>query len=121
MIKKVFIITKKVTVRLFFILVPKPGKFSQDEIERLINDLRDGNVELDESNVDIICYYQMFKSKYESYQTRIKKPMIEKKGDWICISCRNMNFHYRKACNICFTSKLNNAKMFLKEKEGLDL
>lgn len=40
----------------------------------------------------------------------VKKPFIEKKGDWICFQCKNLNFTYRNNCNICGISKLENTK-----------
>ena len=30
-----------------------------------------------------------------------KKPLIERKGDWQCPKCRNLNFAFRQSCNRC--------------------
>ena len=30
-----------------------------------------------------------------------KKPLIERKGDWLCPKCRNLNFAFRLICNRC--------------------
>ncbi len=35
----------------------------------------------------------------------IKRPSIEKAGDWICPFCLNFNFAFRTACNRCQTAK----------------
>ena len=34
-----------------------------------------------------------------------KKPLIERKGDWSCPKCRNLNFAFRTNCNRCQLSK----------------
>lgn len=34
-----------------------------------------------------------------------KKPLIERKGDWSCPKCRNLNFAFRANCNRCQLSK----------------
>ena len=34
-----------------------------------------------------------------------KKLLIEKKGDWICTFCGNLNFSFRTRCNRCKASK----------------
>ena len=34
-----------------------------------------------------------------------KKPLIERKGDWLCPKCRNLNFAFRLICNRCHLSK----------------
>lgn len=30
-----------------------------------------------------------------------KKPLVERKGDWQCPKCRNLNFAFRQSCNRC--------------------
>lgn len=39
-----------------------------------------------------------------------KKPLIERKGDWQCPKCHNLNFAFRQSCNRCKLPKppLNN-------------
>lgn len=39
-----------------------------------------------------------------------KKPLIERKGDWSCPKCRNLNFAFRASCNRCQLTK-NEADM----------
>ncbi len=34
-----------------------------------------------------------------------KKPLIERKGDWQCPKCHNLNFAFRQQCNRCSLSK----------------
>ncbi len=34
-----------------------------------------------------------------------KKPLIERKGDWQCPNCHNLNFAFRQQCNRCHLSK----------------
>ena len=34
-----------------------------------------------------------------------KKPLIERKGDWQCPKCHNLNFAFRQECNRCHLSK----------------
>ena len=36
----------------------------------------------------------------------IKRPSIEKAGDWVCPFCLNFNFAFRTACNRCQSSKV---------------
>ena len=31
----------------------------------------------------------------------VKKPNTKKQGDWLCLKCKNLNFAFRKICNIC--------------------
>ena len=34
-----------------------------------------------------------------------KKPLIERKGDWLCPKCSNLNFAFRLICNRCQSPK----------------
>lgn len=36
---------------------------------------------------------------------KLKKPFVERPGDWVCIKCKNLNFAFRIHCNRCKTSK----------------
>ena len=38
---------------------------------------------------------------YMSMEDKKKKPLIERKGDWLCSKCRNLNFAFRLICNRC--------------------
>ncbi len=42
---------------------------------------------------------------------KIKKPFVERLGDWACLKCKNLNFSFRLACNRCQLSKLENEKL----------
>jgi hypothetical protein len=48
------------------------------------------------------------------------KERNNKKGDWICINCRNLNYSFRTICNRCKIPKINafvNGQNILKGKE----
>jgi hypothetical protein len=36
-----------------------------------------------------------------------KKPLIERKGDWLCPKCNNLNFAFRLICNRCQSPKFD--------------
>ena len=36
---------------------------------------------------------------------KVKKPNTQRQGDWLCLKCHNLNFAFRKECNICTNSK----------------
>ena len=38
-------------------------------------------------------------------QFKEKKKIPRRDGDWFCVECRNLNFAYRKVCNICKQSR----------------
>jgi hypothetical protein len=44
--------------------------------------------------------------KYET--KKIKKPFLEREGDWVCHQCKNLNFSFRVNCNRCQLSKDEN-------------
>lgn len=41
-------------------------------------------------------------------ERRKPKAFVEREGDWICSSCKNLNFAFRKVCNRCATQKNEN-------------
>ena len=48
------------------------------------------------------------------------KERNNKKGDWICINCRNLNYSFRTICNRCKIPKINtflNSQNIIKKKE----
>ena len=45
------------------------------------------------SNIPKSCYNKIYKRK--------QKPFTEREGDWICNSCKNLNFAFRVECNRC--------------------
>lgn len=38
-------------------------------------------------------------------QEQCTKKLVERKGDWVCKCCQNLNFAFRKNCNRCKTGK----------------
>ena len=54
------------------------------------------------SNMPKYCYNKLYKRK--------QKPFTEREGDWICNSCKNLNFAFRVECNRCKLPKGANAK-----------
>lgn len=42
---------------------------------------------------------------------RRKKPFIEREGDWVCSTCKNLNFAFRLNCNRCNQPKNENSKI----------
>ena len=45
------------------------------------------------SNIPKYCYNKIYKRK--------QKPFTEREGDWVCNSCKNLNFAFRVECNRC--------------------
>jgi hypothetical protein len=51
----------------------------------------------------------------KSDSKKIKKPFIEREGDWVCFQCKNLNFSFRVSCNRCQISKEENETLKLKQ------
>jgi len=45
-------------------------------------------------------------------ECKIKKPFVERPGDWVCINCKNLNFAFRIHCNRCQFSKQESNILF---------
>ena len=45
------------------------------------------------------------KDENSNPEEKKKKPLIERKGDWLCPKCRNLNFAFRLICNRCQLAK----------------
>jgi len=43
---------------------------------------------------------------------KLKKPFLERPGDWVCIKCKNLNFAFRNSCNRCHTLKTESNLLF---------
>ena len=43
----------------------------------------------------------MNKNCYNKFQGKKPKFFVERSGDWICNSCKNLNFAFRVECNRC--------------------
>ena len=72
------------------------------------------NIPFDENN-NILMFTNKLKTKKKG------KPFTERAGDWICSSCKNLNFAFRVVCNRCHLSKSESEKVINdKEKEILD-
>ena len=68
------------------------------------------NIPFDENN-NILMFTNKLKTKKKG------KPFTERAGDWICSSCKNLNFAFRVICNRCHLSK-NESQKFYKDKEN---
>lgn len=58
--------------------------------------------------------YEQIKTSF--YERRKPKQFARREGDWICNSCKNLNFAFRINCNRCHLPKAESEKM--QEKEG---
>ena len=57
-------------------------------------------------------------SKFESCKKVKKRGFIERKGDWHCSKCKNINFAFRKECNKCkITREESEKRLSLDDKE----
>ena len=67
-------------------------------------------------NLDAEPYIPRFHSLFLNRQKNLRiykqKKVKERKGDWLCIKCNNLNFSFRKKCNICGTNKHSEIKCF---------
>ena len=68
------------------------------------------NLPIDENN-NILIYNNKVKQKKRG------RPFTEREGDWICSSCKNLNFAFRVICNRCHLSK-NESQTFNNDKEN---
>ena len=62
------------------------------------------------SNIPKCCYNKIYKRK--------QKPFTEREGDWICNSCKNLNFAFRVECNRCKLPKGADANANNNNKEN---
>ena len=62
------------------------------------------------SGVPKYCYNKMYKKK--------QKPFTEREGDWICNSCKNLNFAFRVECNRCKLPKGADSKAHCNEEKN---
>ena len=52
------------------------------------------------------------KIKKNKIKKNKKKDLIERKGDWICYKCKNLNFSFRDFCNRCNLNKEISEQMY---------
>jgi len=58
------------------------------------------------------------RTKYEPKEYKEIKERSNKKGDWVCMNCKNLNYSFRTACNRCKIPKVNpylNTQAFKRE------
>ena len=72
----------------------KPNKISPEE------DCNNGNSECK----DCLKKDVLIKKK--------KKVFMERKGDWVCMRCKNLNFSFRVVCNRCRCQKIDSEKQY---------
>ena len=74
-----------------------------NKIDPFINDYFRREIQPHLSDIDII-ESQIDNNRRNNYKKR-KIPKMKiynyKKGDWQCQYCFNINFHFRKKCNVC--------------------
>ena len=63
---------------------------------------------------------QIKKENEEKSGERKKKPLIERKGDWQCPICHNLNFAFRHSCNRCKLPKEIYLKMIMTQQSFND-
>lgn len=68
-------------------------------------------------------FHSMLLNRQKKYQFHYKhkNEVKERKGDWLCIKCNNLNFSFRKKCNICGTNKSSEIKLFEIGEDLLEL
>ena len=57
--------------------------------------------------------------QFELITTKTKKKFVERKGDWKCSKCKNINFSFRSQCNKCKISKEESDKYLIKLGENI--
>jgi len=76
--------------------IPKKYRKSMDQntIDKMPRIFNKYNIKMNENN-----------SNKKSFYPNKTKSIKERKGDWICQLCSNLNFSFRKKCNRCSTLK----------------
>ena len=46
-----------------------------------------------------------------------KASLAERVGDWVCLSCSNLNFSFRDICNRCDLLRIDVGKTIMSEDE----
>jgi len=74
----------------------KPKRFVENKIEKEIEikEVKDDKDEKDEKEI------------METKDMKSKKEKHNKKGDWICSNCKNLNYSFRTVCNRCRIPKV---------------
>ncbi len=89
--------------------LPKGYRKSVNNSNKLAKTFNKYNINCPDSNFNINNYYQL---KHKSIK--------ERKGDWFCQLCSNLNFAFRKECNRCKAPKekcIIKNKKIMKNKE----
>lgn len=87
---------------------------SSTSIPKVLDSIKESKIEVNEENFHTISHIQFLSVKSND---NIKRPTVEKMGDWICFNCNNFNFSFRATCNKCKISKILNAKLGLSLEE----
>jgi len=80
-------------------------KFKENNFENMAKEENENGLKLKPTNRQI--------PKTDS--KKIKKPFIEREGDWVCLQCKNLNFSFRVSCNRCQISKEDNETLKAKQ------
>lgn len=46
-------------------------------------------------------YFMHIKNTYSYKKKQVNSDAAQRKGDWVCLYCQNLNYSFRKKCNRC--------------------
>ena len=90
--------------------------YDNNDLQKIIYNINNNNINnINNNNINQFYYLNAFsfnnekvinkkaEKKYKNRKSNLLNHM--RKGDWICNICNNLNFSFRKACNICHAPK----------------